>query len=175
MRYVALLRGINVGGKNMIKMELLKSLFVQEGFTDVVTYIQSGNIVFSAPKPVGDEFLEKRIESMIKLGVGFDVRCVVRGVEEVKQVIAGNPFPDAIADEHVSLYVYFLSIEPQDGISPLQQVLGVGEDIKLSGKHLYFVTPAFGNSKLTNAVVDKKLKLLSTARNWATVNKVAAL
>jgi uncharacterized protein (DUF1697 family) len=172
MKHVALLRAINVGGKNKLPMKDLAAMFVAAGCRDVVTYIQSGNVVFSAPATVLKK-LPQAISKRIVDDFGHKVPVVVRSHEQIASVIRNNPFLKA-GEPEKTLHVVFLAdlpsaeavakLDPQR--SPPDRFIVVGQDIFL---HL---PNGAGQSKLTNVWMDSKLSTISTARNWATVLKL---
>ena len=174
-RYVALLRGINVSGQKIIKMEALKGMFEIPGFKNVVTYIQSGNVLFDT-KEADADVLRTKIEKMLHKSLGYEVVTIVRSVDEIKSVLEANPFREIGGDDERKQYIHFLSSVPDAALFPLlDKVLIEGEEFKVLNKELYMITPGYGNSKLSNAVIEKKLGVSSTARNLNTVNKVTTL
>ena len=171
-RYAALLRGINVSGQKLIKMEALKAIFEDAGFKYVVTYIQSGNVLFDA-KGADTSMLREKIEKMLHKALGYEVATIVRSVDEIKETIAANPFPEP---GERRLYVHFLSSAPDEAHFPLlHKVAAEGEEFRVVNRELYLLTVAYGNTKLSNAFIEKKLGVSSTARNWNTVNKLTEL
>ncbi len=173
-RYVAFLRGINVSGQKIIKMELLKNIFVSAGYQNVVTYIQSGNVVFNSDI-VDNQILRSHIERQIKEGTGHDVVTIVKRLKEVQGAIERMPF--TVTEEVAKhAHIMFLSQPPDpSSIELLRPWLLEGEQIELAGSELYLMTPAYGKTKLSNAFIEKKLGVSSTARNWLTVNRVVEL
>ena len=171
-RHVAFLRGINVSGQKLIKMEVLKGIFNDNGYADVVTYIQSGNVVFNAKgKP---EKIRTDIEKMLENALGYKVVTIVRTVDELKEVVANNPFPELKEGE--KLYITFLSAIPDaDKLETLGRVLADGEKMQVIGREVFFVSSAYGNTKFSNAYIEKQLKLDATTRNLATTIKVTTL
>ena len=117
MRYVALLRGINVTGKNMIKMETLRATFESLGFKNVVSYINSGNIAFDTAK-TDDRKLAKKIRDSIQKEFGFDISVMVRSMSEIEEVVAWNPFAGKF-ESHKDLHVFFLN----DKLTDEQEIL----------------------------------------------------
>src|SRR5258707_2155990 len=106
MKYVALLRGINVTGKNMIKMETLRGTFAALGFKNVKSYINSGNLVFETAK-TDDRKLAAKIHDAIQTEFGFDISVMVRPVAEIEEIIANNPFEGQF-ESHKDVHVFFL-------------------------------------------------------------------
>ncbi len=169
MRHVALLRGINVGGKNKLPMRLLASMFVEAGCSDVATYIQSGNVVFSA-----NAGLAKRVPALITAEIatqlGLRVPLVMRSATELGQVVRQNPFLAAGADATL-LHVAFLDVAPSlTQIASLDAPRFVPDEFVVRGRDVFLRLPnGVGKSKLTNAYLDGRLKATSTLRNWRTV------
>lgn len=172
MKCAALLRGINVGGKNKLPMKELAALFAEAGCRDVETYIQSGNVVFEAPAALVRRVPESLREA-IEERFGFPAPMTVRSGAELARVVAGNPFLRQGAAEK-ELHVYFLADQP--AATELDAKLSPPDEFVLQGREIYLRLPnGMGRSKLTNAYFDSKLKTVSTARNWATVLHLTAM
>jgi uncharacterized protein (DUF1697 family) len=174
-KYAALLRGINVGGKNMLPMKELARLFVTAGCGEVVTYIQSGNVVFCADDKVVGR-LQNAITKQIELQFGLKVPVVLRTASEMQGAIRGNPFLKAGAAEEM-LYVSFLADRPgPDLVAGLDAMRSAPDEFAVIGREIYMklVTGA-AKTKLTNAYFDSKLKTVSTMRNWRTVLKLSEM
>jgi uncharacterized protein (DUF1697 family) len=172
MKHVALLRGINVGGKNMLPMKALAEIFVKAGCRDVVTYIQSGNVVFSAPASVLKK-LPGAVSAKIAETFGHRVPVVVRSHEELAALIRDNPFRKA-GESEKTLYVAFLADLPgAEAVAKMEPNRSPPDRFVVLGKHVHLHLPnGAGNSKLTNAWMDSRLSTISTMRNWATVLKL---
>jgi uncharacterized protein (DUF1697 family) len=172
MRYAALLRGVNVGGNNLLPMKELVTMFGAESCTDVVSYIQSGNVVFSASAAVARTVAE-RVSARITKRFGFGVPIVLRSAAALAAVVEGNPFVagGASADR---LYVAFLAKAPTAAqIGSLDPNRSPPDAFAVRGADLYLHLPnGAGRSKLTAAYLDAKLGTVSTARNWRTVQKL---
>jgi uncharacterized protein (DUF1697 family) len=173
---VALLRGINVGGRNLVAMSDLRDLLGTLGFTNVRSVLQSGNLVFQCDRRASgtiERLLE--IESEKRLGISVDYH--VRTADEWQTVIVSNPFPDEAQRDPAHLVVLFLKEAPKvNNVEALQSAIRGPEIVRADGKQLYIVYPmGIGTSKLTNTLIDKKLGLRGTARNWNTVLKLASL
>ena len=174
-RYVALLRGINVGGKNVLPMAALAEIFSGTGCRDVGTYIQSGNVVFSASPEV-----EERIPSLVatRIAERFGIRTtiVLRSSAELRRAAAGNPFLKAGAAPE-SLHVAFLADLPhRTRRAALDSRRSPGDSFELRGRELYLHLPNGGaRTKLTNAYIDSTLGTTSTLRNWRTVLKLVEM
>lgn len=171
-RYAALLRGINVGGKNMLPMKLLAELFSLAGCTEVVTYIQSGNVVFSASAAVA-----KRVGNAVSRGIeaqlGLRVPVVVRSAEEMAAVVRGNPFAEPVG----GLHVMFLGDRPSaDAVAGLDAERSPGDRFVVAGADIYLALEnGVARTKLTNAYFDSRLKTVSTLRSWRTVVTLAEM
>ena len=167
--YVALLRGINVGGKNKLPMLKLAAIFTEAGCTDVRTDIQSGNVVFSVAPGCA-----KRLPGLISHGIadrfGYRVPVVLRTVDEFQQVAGSNPFPKSDADAG-TLHVAFLAELPdQRLITALDPTRSPGDSFKVRGREIYLRLPnGVARTKLTNDYFDSTLATTSTIRNWRTV------
>ncbi len=174
-RYVALLRGINLGGKNKLPMKELVALFDAAGCDDVVTYIQSGNVVFTASAATVKS-LPDDIAAAIHKGHGLKVPVVLRSAAELDKVVKGNPFLKRGADAG-HCHVAFLAAAPTRAqVAALDPQRSPGDDFVVAGRDVYLHLPnGVARSKLTNAWLDTKLKTVSTARNWRTVLKVLEL
>jgi uncharacterized protein (DUF1697 family) len=170
--HVALLRGINVGGNNMVKMAELRALFEALGFRDVETILQSGNVVFSSDQATSAS-LERllRTETVEKLGV--DVEYFVRTAPEWLKVIEGNPFEEEAGNDPARLHLFSFHDEPDaSAVERLQAASPGPEQIRTFENHLYITFPdGIGNSKLLKTQGAKFLTL-GTARNWNTVLKL---
>ncbi|MFC3750103.1 DUF1697 domain-containing protein [Paenibacillus sp. GCM10012306] len=174
--YVALLRGINVGGNKIIKMQDLKAMFQSLGYENVRTYIQSGNVVFESSE-TSYSAVGKDIEQQIETVFGFEVSVIIRTQEELERVIADNPFDLSEPEDFKRLYVSFLAAEPS--AEALEKLLPYGDGpdkIRFVGREMYTLYEiSVSKSELFKVPVDKILGMPITARNWNTVNKLAAL
>lgn len=175
MRYVALLRGINVGGNTMIKMAKLSAMFESLGFARVKTYINSGNIGFDSVK-AAEKKLVVKIEKAIEDKFGKKVAVMVREQKEIERVLADNPFEGEF-ESHKEMHVLFLSEEmTAEKEKQLLDACPEGERYKCIGRELYCHLPkGVIDSLLGKSFLDKKLKLSATGRNWRTVQKLAEL
>lgn len=168
--YIAVLRGINVGGHRKIKMADLRQELSAMGLEKVNTYIQSGNIVFSSEEQ-DKALLKKSIEDKIREVYGFEVPTILLVKEELEQVISENPYANYDLSR---LYVTFVEKSPErDMLESIQKVDYSPEEFCIVRKHLYFYSPVGrGKSKMSNNFFEKKLKVNMTSRNWRTVNKL---
>jgi uncharacterized protein (DUF1697 family) len=173
-RRVALLRGINVGGKNMLPMKELAGMFVEAGCRDVATYIQSGNVVFSAEDKVAAG-LGSLISTRVEERFGLRVPVVLRTAAELEVVIRGNPFSASGEDEMV--HVCFLADLPAaDKVAGLDKGRSAPDEFVVVRREIYLrLVHGISGTKLSNAYFDSKLKTVSTIRNWRTVLKLAEM
>jgi uncharacterized protein (DUF1697 family) len=172
MKHIALLRGINVGGKNILPMKDLSAMFVAAGCRDVATYIQSGNVVFGAPAAALKK-LPAAISAKIADDFGYRVPVIVRSHEELSVVVRGNPFLKPDSDQKI-LHVAFLADVPgPNAITKLDPDRSPPDRFAVIGREVFLHLPnGGGNTKLTNAWLDSKLSTVSTVRNWTTVLKL---
>ncbi|QWU16774.1 Uncharacterized conserved protein, DUF1697 family [Paenibacillus sophorae] len=138
-KYIALIRGINVGGNKIVKMQDLKTMLQSLGFQNVKTYIQSGNVVFDG-RDTGDEALGEAIEQGIRETFGFEASVVIRTAKELEAAIANNPFELTEAEEFKRLYVSFLAGELTDEALERLRPYEDGEDkLRVVGKEMYIL------------------------------------
>jgi uncharacterized protein (DUF1697 family) len=166
--YIALFRGINVGGSNVLPMKDLRLTLGQIGCTDVQTYIQSGNVVCRSPVPQADGLAE-RVTAAVTKRHGLTPGVVVLTRRQLERAIADNPFPEAEGDPRC-LHLFFLAgPAKRPDLAGLEAIAAKGERFVLKGKVLYLHAPAgFGTSKLA-ARAERLLGVAATARNWRTV------
>ncbi|HLK26134.1 MAG TPA: DUF1697 domain-containing protein [Caulobacteraceae bacterium] len=170
---IALLRAVNVGGRS-VKMAALVSLAREMGFQNPRTLLQSGNLVFETAE-TADGALEARLEAAAQPRFGFPIDFICRTAAEWRELIAGNPFPDAAKADPARLLATLLKRSPPDGgMETLRAAIKGREQAALAGRTLYVVYPdGIGRSRLTGAVIERHLKGQGTARNWNTVLKLA--
>jgi uncharacterized protein (DUF1697 family) len=171
--YVALLRGINLGGHKKIKMAELRASLAAMGFDQVTTYIQSGNVVFKAAK-ISDKALSKKIEATILSKFGHSVSVIIRSAEEIAQVVANNPFLKEADIDQTTLHVMFLQEPPaQSALMQLETLVLKPDQFRSLGKELYFYLPnGVAESAVMKKPIDRVLMIPTTMRNWRTVNTV---
>lgn len=174
--YLAILRGINVSGKNLIKMAELKVLLQGKGLTDVQTYIQSGNVVFKY-KPTVPAKLSDLISKTIKEAFGFDVPVVIRTAEEMATILSYNPY---LKQKNISIeQLYVTCLETLPVIENLNKLEGInsGDDTyQIIGREIYLHCPGgYGNTKLNNNLFENKLKVTATTRNWKTMTVLSEM
>ena len=173
--WVALLRGINVGGKNLLPMTDLARLFEGSGCGGVRTYIQSGNVLFTASRAMAEK-LPDLIGTGIAERFGYRIPVVLRTVGELGETIRHNPFPEAGAPENW-LHVMFLANQPDARrVAALDPLRSPPDAFAVRGREIYLQCPnGVGNTKLTNAYFDSRLATIGTGRNWRTVLKLFEL
>lgn len=173
--YVALLRGINVGGNKIIKMADLKRMFDDMGLADAQTYIQSGNVLFRSEEE--EEPLRERIGAEIKRVFGFDVKVVLRTAAELEQVVANCPYPADESAEGETVYVALLERKPaQAGIDKLLACNSDTDEFILAPREVYILLrQSVRDSPFSNNFLEKKLGVAATTRNWPTTRKLVEL
>ena len=173
VKYLALLRGINVSGKKPIKMKEFQTHLMHDGFENVRTYIQSGNIVFNYKK-TENEIIESRIVDIIKNKYGYDVPVIVLTASELEDVTKNNPFVHQAATEPSKVMVSFLSNTPKaDLILKLESLEFETEKFKAINKCVFlYCRNGIGKAKINNNYLESKLKVSATTRNWKTVLKL---
>ncbi len=173
--YLALLRGINVGGKNKLPMKDLVDLFVEAGCDDVRTYIQSGNVIFGAAPDLAAR-LPGLVAARIAERFGYRTPVVLRTADQLRDVVANNPFLAAGAAED-ELHVMFLADRPDPRrVADLDPDRFPPDAFVVRGQEVYLRLPhGAARTKLTNDYFDAKLATTSTGRNWRTVTTLAAL
>jgi uncharacterized protein (DUF1697 family) len=175
VRVIAFLRAINVGGRHTVSMAQLRRIFEALGFKDVETFIASGNVIFTsraAPSPA----MQRRIEDRLRATLGFDVSAFIRTEAEVAAVAGYRPFDDSLMRAAASLNVGFLA-EPlsPEATRALMALKTDIDDFHLRGREVYWICrKRQGASKMSNAVLEKALKVRSTFRGVNTVSRLAA-
>jgi uncharacterized protein (DUF1697 family) len=174
--WIALLRAVNVGGRNMLSMPRLREALTADGFGDVQTHLQSGNIVARAPQR-STAAVEKRIAAVIAREFDLTVPVVARTPAQLAEVVERNPFPAAAVERPKLLHVVFLAGDPAaDGVGALHVDDLTRQCCRVEGRHLYvdYVDGVHG-SKLTSAYFERRLGVEGTGRNWRTVLALAEL
>jgi uncharacterized protein (DUF1697 family) len=171
--YISILRGINVGGHRMIKMDALKKMCADLKFENVKTYIQSGNIVFQS-KLIDVDKISNTIKENIEKYFGYDVPVLTFTKDELGTIINSNPFSNDKSKKSEFFHITFLSDFPTyQNIAQLEQVELKNDSYKIVGKTIYLYCPnSYSNSKLTNNLFENKLKLNVTTRNWKTTKQL---
>lgn len=170
--YIALLRGINVSGKNIIKMAALKAMFEEMNVTNVSTYIQSGNIIFSTSKR-DNEKLSTEITEKIKTTFHLNVPVLVLSIEELLTIRKNNPFINSEKYDVSYLHVTLLSETPEQHLIKAINQDNFNDDFIIEKKAVYlYCSNGYGQTKLTNTFFENKLKVKATTRNWKTINEI---
>jgi uncharacterized protein (DUF1697 family) len=174
-RYVALLRGINVGGNKKVPMAQLRKVLEGLGYTDVATLLQSGNAVFTA-KEKSPEKVARQLETAIAKEFGFEVSVIIRTRDELAAAIQANPLSGA-EDAPSRFLVTFLSGVPdKKRLQEIDPAAYLPDEFRVVGREIYARFPnGIGNSKLATVLGGRRLGVIPTARNWSTVTKLLAL
>jgi len=170
---ICMLRGVNIGPHNRVKMDALRALCMSLKFEDPRTYVQSGNVIFRV-KEKNSAALAKKIQQAIALEFGFRPEVILRTLAELRRAVAANPFAGRRDVEPGKLLVTFLNTEPgPDARTTLAKFKDHLEEIHLAGREMYIYFPnGAGKSKLPWSSVEKLLKTTGTARNWNSVSKM---
>jgi uncharacterized protein (DUF1697 family) len=174
--FISILRGINVSGQKIIKMDALRKSYESLGLENVITYVQSGNIIFSSEQDDTDHLAEK-ITCRIKDDFSFDVPVIVMKKETMKQIIDGNPFAGDPDKDPSYMYVTFLESAPVAFDKKIIEDKKQGdEEIAFSESAVYFYCPhGYGRTSLNNNFLENKLKVRATTRNWKTTLELLRL
>jgi uncharacterized protein (DUF1697 family) len=172
VRYAALLRGINVGGKAKLPMTDLRELLAGLGFAEVRTHLQSGNAVFSTSR-ARPEQCARRIEEAISRDLGLQIRCLVRTGDELGEVIAENPFRE-VATDGSKMMALFLSEQPEPAVLAEHDPVALAPDeVRVGDRVVYQWCPdGLRNAPAVSGFLEKRWKVAVTARNWNTVTKL---
>lgn len=172
-RVVGLLRAVNVGGRKLLMADL-KRIVGEAGFDAPATLLASGNVLFGTR--LSPEAAERRLEAAIHGDLGLAADVMVRDLAQLRAVLAANPFTRQAKEEPSRLMSMFLTGEPQGDLAVLEAACIAGEAVRPGPGCLYIWFPdGAGTSKLTNTLIERRLKVRGTARNWNTVNKLAGL
>ncbi|MCI4351118.1 MAG: DUF1697 domain-containing protein [Thermoplasmata archaeon] len=174
--FIALLRAVNVGGTGALSMEKLRLLAGRVGLTDPRTLGQSGNLVFGSALSNEPE-LERRLRDAVAASLGVETEFFVRGLPEWRRVVAANPFVAEATSDPARLHVTALRAPPAPSSWKELEAAVVGnERVGGHGRHAYIVYPdGAGRSRLTLGLIERKLVMRGTSRNWNTVLKLEAL
>jgi uncharacterized protein (DUF1697 family) len=170
---ISMLRGVNVGGHNLVKMDTLRVLYESLGLRNAQTYVQSGNVVFKTEAKNLVQ-LGKRIEIAIERECGFRPVVMVRTAAELRDVIARNPFTARRGIEPGKLLVTFLASEPDaEALVKVLKIKADPEELQFSGREAYTYFPnGMGRPRLSWVAVEKVLKVSGAGRNWNSVTKL---
>jgi uncharacterized protein (DUF1697 family) len=167
---IGLLRGVNVGGRRLVKMDALRDLCATLDLREACTHLQSGNVVFKARSVAA---LAARLEGGIERAFGFHCDVILRTPAEMKAVISNNPF-DGRAIDPAKFLVYFLARDPgEDARTRISKIDTGPEELHVAARELYIHFPnGMARPKLSTAALDRALKVPATGRNWSTVSKL---
>ena len=171
--YISMLRGINVSGHNLIKMDALRKLYENLGFKNVTTYVQSGNVVFTG-NDIDVYELGQRISQQIEKDFRYEVPVIVLTLSKLKQIIDNNPFLKDLSKDIAYLHVTFLSSQPDHyDHKIIESKKQNEEEISFSDNAVYLYCPnGYGRTKLDNNFLEAKLKVGATTRNWKTTTEL---
>jgi uncharacterized protein (DUF1697 family) len=172
--YIALLRGINVGD-NMLKMERLRKIFADLGFPDARTYLQSGNVLFSAKGEPAD--LAAMVESKLSDVTRLPVSVIVKAPAQLQRVVAANPFAREAAALPKTVHVTFLAgAASKAGLAAIGKLQAGSDRWQAAGSEIYLHCPnGYGRTKLNNTALERALGLRATTRNWSTVTALLTM
>ena len=169
--FVSMLRGINVGGQKRLRMQTLRDIFEGLGFTNIRTYVQSGNVVFESGEQI-QSVLAERIEAHIEQMCGYQVEVFIRQAQELKRILAGNPFLNNRNEDPSKLHVTFLyQSPPETAWSKLIPPGGTTDEFAIGELVIYLFCPnGYAKTRLSNSFFERKLGMPVTTRNCNTVN-----
>ncbi len=172
--YISILRGINVGGQKSIKMSDLQTLYGKMGFTNVQTYIQSGNVIFCSNNDMQIASMQKQITQEIQNAFGFEVPVLVFEANDFEKIIKNNPYLQDANKDNNHLHLTFLSESQHENYLPqIEKSTNQAEDFAIIGKAVYLYCPnGYSNCKWTNTFWERKLKCTATTRNLKTVQQL---
>lgn len=177
IKYAAFLRGVNVGGHHIVKMEELRRIFAAlDAVENVKTYIQSGNVIFETSAATDSAALAEKIEQELGAALGFEVKTMLRTFAELEEIAAANPFKEPEAG--AKTYVCFLSAAPDaEAKNSLLALANDFEAFRFRSREMYcLIRPGKpGKELFSNNFIEKRLKVAATTRNTATVDKILLL
>lgn len=175
-QYIALLRGINVSGQKIIKMDKLRAIFESIGFTKVSTYIQSGNVIFDSEEEDA-AVVRERIVGELLSQLTFDIPVIIRTPGELLEIVQETPYPTVNEAENEQRYVTLLAQAPTEAaLGKLLAAQNAVDEYQIKGLTVYLlIRKNYGESKFSNNFIEKKLGVSATTRNWETVNKLIRL
>jgi uncharacterized protein (DUF1697 family) len=174
--FISILRGINVSGQKKIKMADLKALYQGLGYSDVATYIQSGNVIFSCDGESAN--IKLQIEQAISTAYDFDVPVLVIKANDFKSMVEQMPFAgvELESDGTKVMFTFLAALANQENNDKLMTYVKAPEELQLLGQVAYVHCPnGYGKSKLSNVFIENKLKVAATSRNWKTAVKLVEL
>jgi uncharacterized protein (DUF1697 family) len=173
--WIALLRGVNVGGHNKVAMAELRALCASLGWEDPATYIQSGNVVFRASGSAN--VLAPELEAGLRRRFDLDVPVILKRVDDLERVVASNPFLEGGDADPSRLHVGFMARAPEpDVLAAIPDQPAGREELRVAGAHVFLHYPdGVGRSKLTTAWLDRAMGTPVTVRSWRTVNRLVEM
>ena len=172
LTYIALLKGINVGGHKKVPMAELRELLNNEGFREVKTYIQSGNVVLQSSE--NSSFVQERIQKAIQIKFGFDISVIVKTREELNRIFKASPFSAGIKEK--SYFIMLNKIPQKELLNHVESISYEKEEIVILKDALYFYSSVgYGNAKFNMNTFERKLEVIGTARNYNTMVKLLAM
>jgi len=174
--FISLLRGINVSGKRILKMETLSRLYSEMGLKNIKTYIQSGNVIFQTSNQKTID-LEKQISENILNQFKIEVPIIVLNFKELQTIFTQNPFLNERNEDISKLHLTLLSELPtQEKLNQLTDIQFFPSEYHIYKKSIYLFCPeGYSKTKLTNTFFENKLKIKATTRNWKTMNEIWTL
>src|SRR5215471_547011 len=173
---ISMLRGVNLGPHNRIKMDALRAVYESLKLEGPRSYLQSGNVIFRT-KEKNSPQLARKIQDAIGKKLGCCPDVILRTTDEMRKAIAANPFPDKVKEEPAKVLVTFLAAEPpREAAAKLAELKKYPEELRVKGREMYIYFPnGAGKSKLPWSAVEKMLKVTGTARNWNSVQAMLAI
>ena len=166
--YIVLLRGINVSGKNILRMDALRAALNDAGFGEVTSYLQSGNLSVTTDLDAAN--VAHRIHEVIRNRFELAVPVQVLTENQLIRTIDAVPFTAEELENHKAVHVFFLTPPCEPQMVDFSERLHPSEKIKITPSAVYLLSPqGIGTSKITNVLIERKLKTMATARNWKTV------
>jgi len=175
MKYIAILRGINVGGKRKMPMAELKEVLTSLNYSDISTYIQSGNVAFRINEARSNSELESEIETSIRNYFQFDVPVIIRSDAEIEDILSGSEYANKYEAERLH-YTFFKEKPSEENAQALIDSKFPPDSFILqnSGSYIY-CSAGYSDTKFNNAFFEKKLKVECTTRNWRTMLKLQSM
>jgi len=176
MRYIILLRGINVGGKKKLKMADLRAMLEGMKFVNIQTYIQSGNVILEAEE-MSNATLEQRIKTQLMETFSYDVPVLVLRVDELMYIFNNNPFLTKRNEDIAKLHVTILKEKPDiERVKAISEIEYKADEFEIVDKLVYLFCPdGYGRTKFVNNFFESKLKVQATTRNWKTIRKLVEM
>ena len=173
-RYVVLLRGINIGSRNRISMPELRAALEDATFTDVQTYLQSGNVVL--PSRAKPESVAPKVERVIAERFGLQIAVLIRSREDLAKIVRRNPLGSVAQDPKRHQVTFLADLLSSEVVDRLKSLRAKGEELEVIGREVYAWHPSgVARSRLWAELAGKRLSVTATSRNWATVEALLAL